>query len=157
MKFVLMAVGRPTDTKIAELTDRYTERLRHYVPFETRVIPDIKGARKMTEAQQKEAEGRLLLEAIERGDYVILLDERGREYTSREFASLLDRKMSTVQRNVILVIGGPYGFAQSVYDRADTMLSMSRMTMTHEMIRLFVAEQMYRAMTILRGEPYHHD
>lgn len=152
-----MAVGKSADPLISELTERYTAKLPHYVPFEFRVIPDVKGARRLTGTQQKEAEGRLLLEAVGRGDFVILLDERGRGYTSREFADMLGRRMTLTQRNIIMVIGGPYGFSPAVYDRADAMLSMSRMTMTHEMIRLFAAEQLYRAMTILRGEPYHHD
>ena len=121
------------------------------------MLPDIKNTRKLSEEQQKTAEGELFLNTVQGGDFVVLLDERGREYTSREFSTFIQQKMNTVPRNLVFIIGGPYGFSKAVYDRADSLLSLSRMTFSHEMVRLFFVEQIYRAMTILRGEPYHHD
>ncbi len=111
----------------------------------------------MTEDRQKEAEGAVLLSSVTPKDYVVLLDERGKEFTSREFASYVDRRTVSLAGNLVFVVGGPYGFSQDVYDRANDKISLSRMTLTHEMVRLFFVEQLYRAMTILRGEPYHHD
>ena len=111
----------------------------------------------MTEERQKELEGEAILSTLMPGDYVVLLDERGDELTSRQFSTYMDKRMSTVARRMVCIVGGPYGFSQKVYDRADSKLSLSRMTFNHEMVRLFFVEQLYRAMTILRGEPYHHD
>ncbi len=111
----------------------------------------------MTEERQKELEGEAILSTLMPGDYVVLLDERGDELTSRQFSTYMDKRMSTVARRMVFIVGGPYGFSQKVYDRADSKLSLSRMTFNHEMVRLFFVEQLYRAMTILRGEPYHHD
>lgn len=157
MRLILLAIGKTADALMADAIDRYSKRLPHYIPFEMRLLPDVKNARKLTQAQQKELEGRLLLDAIDKSDFVVLLDEHGLEMRSIEFASWLDRKMTTIPRNLVFVIGGPYGFAQQVYDRADCKMSLSRMTLTHEMVRLFIVEQFYRAMTILKGEPYHHE
>ncbi len=157
MKLILLAIGKTADTLMAEAINRYAKRLTHYVPFEMRILQDVKNARRLSQAQQKEHEGRLLLDAIDKSDFVTLLDEHGVEMRSIEFASWLDRKMSTLPHNLVFVIGGPYGFAQQVYDRADYKMSLSRFTLTHEMVRLFIVEQFYRAMTILRGEPYHHE
>lgn len=120
-------------------------------------MPDVKTTKSLTEQKQKEMEGAALLAALQPGDWLTLLDERGREYTSREFAKLLSDKMNVLPGRLVMAIGGPYGFSQKVYDRADAMLSLSKMTFSHEMVRLFITEQIYRAMTILRGEPYHHD
>lgn len=157
MKIQLYVIGRTATSYIDEGISNYVSRLSHYIPFEIKTIADIRNTRRLTEEQQKAAEGELLLQALQPGDCVILLDERGREYTSREFASMVEKRMATLSRNLVFVIGGPYGFSQRIYDRADGKISLSRMTFSHEMVRLFFVEQLYRAMTILRGEPYHHD
>lgn len=157
MKVVILAVGRTQTAYINEGITRYLDRLRHYLPVELQVIPDLKQTKTLTEAVQKQKEGELILAALQPGDFVTLLDERGRELTSREFAAQIEERMNRGLRRLVFVIGGPYGFSEAVYGRADSKLSLSRMTMTHEMVRLLFVEQVYRAMTILRGEPYHHD
>lgn len=157
MKIVIIAVGRTTTGYINEGINHYMDRLRHYLPVELLVIPDVKATKAMTEAKQKDAEGKAILAALQPGDNVILLDERGRQKTSREFSEMIVEKMNRGLRRLVFVIGGPYGFSADVYARADSQLSLSRMTFTHEMVRLFFTEQVYRAMTITRGEPYHHD
>ncbi len=157
MKIVIIAVGRTTTGYINEGINHYMDRLRHYLPIELLVIPDVKATKAMTEAKQKDAEGKAILAALQQGDNVILLDERGRQKTSREFSEMIVEKMNRGLRRLVFVIGGPYGFSADVYARADSQLSLSRMTFTHEMVRLFFTEQVYRAMTIIRGEPYHHD
>lgn len=157
MKIVIIAVGRTTTGYINEGINHYMDRLRHYLPIELLVIPDVKATKAMTEAKQKDAEGKAILAALQPGDNVILLDERGRQKTSREFSEMIVEKMNRGLRRLVFVIGGPYGFSADVYARADSQLSLSRMTFTHEMVRLFFTEQVYRAMTIIRGEPYHHD
>jgi len=121
------------------------------------IIPDLKSTRGITEEVQKQKEGAGIMASLQPGDHVCLLDERGIEMTSREFATMIDRRMNQGLKRLVFVIGGPYGFSQEVYSRADSKMSLSRMTFTHEMVRLFFVEQVYRAMTILRGEPYHHD
>lgn len=145
------------DATLAEAVERYCRRLVHYIPFEYAVIPDVKNTRAMSEAVQKETEGAKIMAALSPRDFVVLLDERGKELTSREFAAYIDRRTLSLAGNLVFVIGGPYGFSEAVYKRADDKLSLSRMTFPHEMVRLFFAEQLYRAMSILRGEPYHHD
>lgn len=157
MKIVIIAVGRTMTGYINEGINHYMDRLRHYLPVELLVIPDVKATKAMTEAKQKDAEGKAILAALQPGDNVIQLDERGRQKTSREFSEMIVEKMNRGLRRLVFVIGGPYGFSADVYARADSQLSLSRMTFTHEMVRLFFTEQVYRAMTIIRGEPYHHD
>lgn len=157
MKIRLLAIGKTADRLMSSAIEGYVKRVNHYAPFEVSELPDLKNTRSLTADRQKELEGERLLNAIDRGDYVILLDERGRMPTSREFAGDMQHYISALQRNLIFVIGGPYGFSKAVYSRADAQLALSRMTLTHEMVRLFFVEQVYRAMTILRGEPYHHD
>ncbi len=157
MKIMLMMVGRTTTGYLAQGIDEYVKRIGRYLPMEMRVIPDVKASRGLTPERQKELEGEAMLAAWQPSDHVVLLDERGRQMTSRELAAFIDRKMVTLPRNLVFVIGGPYGFSPQVYDRANEMLSLSKMTFPHEMVRLFIAEQIYRAMTIMRGEPYHHD
>lgn len=152
-----MAVGRTQSDYLVTGIDNYIKRIGRYMPMEFKVIPDIKASRSLSEAQQKEQEGRQMLAALMPGDVAILLDERGRQYSSREFAGLVDRYALQSVKRLVFIIGGPYGFSKEVYDRADSLLSLSKMTFSHEMVRLFFVEQIYRAMTILRGEPYHHD
>lgn len=157
MKIQLIVTGRTRDEALAQLTQHYTRRVQHYVPFELVELPDVRTTRATTEAAQKQAEGVQMLKVVQPGDFVVLLDEHGRQMTSREFAGFIDRKMSTLQRNLIFIVGGPYGFSPDMRSRADSLLGLSAMTFSHEMVRPFFVEQIYRAMTILRGEPYHHD
>ena len=157
MKILLISVGTMREAPLRELFERYASRIPYYMPFEAIAIPDIKGGKGMTVDVQKIREGENILARIAPGDFVVLMDERGSECTSRQFAEFIDRKASTLARNLVFVIGGPYGFSQAVYDRADRLAGLSRMTFTHEMARVLTVEQLYRAMTILRGEPYHHD
>ncbi|MBQ2190384.1 MAG: 23S rRNA (pseudouridine(1915)-N(3))-methyltransferase RlmH [Paludibacteraceae bacterium] len=156
MKITLLVVGKTTDARIASLIDEYRQRLTHYVPFEFVVLPDLKNAKALSEEQIKAAEGELILRALTPAMEVILLDEHGREMRSVEYADWWQRKMGS-GRDLTLIIGGPYGFSKAVYDRANGKLSLSQMTFSHQMIRIMAIEQIYRAMTILRGEPYHHE
>ncbi|MDE7426491.1 MAG: 23S rRNA (pseudouridine(1915)-N(3))-methyltransferase RlmH [Muribaculaceae bacterium] len=157
MKIKLVSVGKPRRSELLSLTEDFFKRIPHYMPFEAVVIPDVKAGRNASEAEIKRREGELILAQAGGGDRLVLMDERGREFTSREFAAWIERHSISVPGSLIIVIGGPYGFSEAVYARADEKISLSRMTLTHEMARLFAAEQLYRAMTILRGEPYHHD
>lgn len=157
MKIRLLCVGRNRDLGIESLIERYIRRIPHYMPFEYSVIPDVKCGSGATFERIKSLEGIQLLQQFSPADRVVLFDERGREFTSREFADYIARQAHCVSRNLCFVIGGAYGFSAEVYQRADDKVSLSRMTFSHEMVRLFAAEQIYRAMTIQRGEPYHHD
>lgn len=157
MKIILMAIGKTRSRLLADGVEEYAGRINRYLPFETFFLPDVRTTRTMTEPMQKELEGQMMLERLQPSDYVMLLDERGVEMTSREFAGFVDKRMSSGLKRLVFVIGGPYGFSPAMYERADARLSLSRMTFSHEMVRLFFTEQIYRAMTILRGEPYHHD
>lgn len=157
MKIVIIAVGKTSTDYVSRGVDEFLKRANRYVGVEMVVIPDIKASKALTEDTQKQQEGRNILAALQPGDVVTLLDERGKELTSREFSGLIERRMIQGIKRLVFVIGGPYGFSKEVYDRADDKLSLSRMTFTHEMVRLFFTEQIYRAMTIMRGEPYHHD
>lgn len=157
MKIILLVVGKTTSANLREGIEEYARRVNRYFPFEIVELPDVKTSRKLTEEKQKEAEGALMLARFQPGDHVVLLDERGKELTSRQFAAELERKSVTLPRQLFFVVGGPYGFSPAVYDRANEKLSLSKMTFPHEMVRLFFAEQLYRACTILRNEPYHHD
>ena len=133
------------------------KRLQHYISFEMVEIPDVKNVKNLTAPQQKEKEGELILKAIQPGDVVVLLDEHGKEFRSIEFADWVEKKMHTVNKRLVFVIGGPYGFAPSVYAAAQEKISLSKMTFSHQMIRLIFVEQLYRAMTILNNGPYHHE
>ena len=156
MKITLLTVGR-TDVKwVREGLDLYVSRLKHYVPFELVEIPELKNASALREEQIKEKEGQLILEKLKPSAELFLLDERGDQLRSVDFASRLEKKLAS-GRDLCFVIGGAYGFSQAVYGRADGMLSLSRMTFSHQMVRAIFAEQLYRAFTILKGEPYHHE
>ncbi|MBQ7194627.1 MAG: 23S rRNA (pseudouridine(1915)-N(3))-methyltransferase RlmH [Bacteroidales bacterium] len=156
MKITLLTVGR-TDVKwVREGLDLYVSRLKHYIPFELVEIPELKNASALREEQIKEKEGQLILEKLKPSAEVILMDEHGKEFRSVEFASFLEKKMAA-GRDLVFVIGGAYGFSEAVYARADSRISLSRMTFSHQMVRTIFAEQLYRAFTILRGEPYHHE
>ncbi|MDR3261418.1 MAG: 23S rRNA (pseudouridine(1915)-N(3))-methyltransferase RlmH [Tannerella sp.] len=157
MKIVLLVIGKTDVPYWNEALKEYQGRLIHYVPFEMEVIPDVKNRKNRTEAQQKECEGEWILKALQPGDSVALLDEKGKEHTSAQFASYLEKKMHTVPRRLVFVTGGPYGFSEAVYRTVPERISLSKMTFSHQMIRPVFVEQLYRAMTILRNEPYHHE
>ena len=156
MTTTLLFVGKTTDAHIEALCQDYLKRLTHYLPVKVQVIPELRNTKAMTPDQQKQAEGELIMRAVPQSAELILLDEHGREYRSIEFAQQIQKKMSS-GRDIFFAIGGPYGFSQAVYDRANSKISLSQMTFSHQMVRLFLIEQIYRAMTILRGEPYHHE
>ena len=157
MEIEVIAIGNTRTRFVEEGIREYCSRLKRYIGYRLTELPDVKNAGRLSEPEQKDAEGNILLAKMLPSDFVMLLDERGKEFTSREFAARLQQIMASGKKRLLFVIGGPYGFSQKVYDRADGMLSLSRMTFNHEMVRLFFSEQVYRAMTILRGEPYHHD
>lgn len=153
MEIVLMCVGRTATGFVKTGMEEYMRRMERYVPFRLTELPDTRAA---DPRQQKSAEGKVFLSRLLPSDYVLLLDERGTEYTSEGFATMLQKRMASGRKRLVMCIGGPYGFSQEVYDRADGMVALSKMTFTHDMARLIATEQLYRAMTILRGEPYHH-
>ena len=157
MKIHVIFTGRTTGKLFQEAIADYQSRLSHYVPFSIEEIPDLKNANNLSEEQQKEREADMLFERMQAGDVLVLLDEKGREFTSREFSQFLEQKMQTVSKRLVLLIGGPYGFSPRVYEAAQGKISLSKMTFSHQMVRLFLVEQVYRAFTIMRGEPYHHD
>ena len=156
MKTILLLVGKTTDKHFQAGISDYVERIGHYMPFELLTIPELKNTKALTEEQQKTAEGELILRQLQPSDTVVLLDEHGTEYRSLEFARWLERKKNTARR-LVFIIGGPYGFSPAVYARANEQLSLSKMTFSHQMIRLVFTEQVYRACTIIKGEPYHHE
>ncbi|NLI35135.1 MAG: 23S rRNA (pseudouridine(1915)-N(3))-methyltransferase RlmH [Bacteroidales bacterium] len=157
MKALLLLVGKTVDSRIQSLVDDYKERLKHYLPFEVCVIPELKATKNISFDQQKEKEGELLMKFFQAGDTIVLLDENGKEFKSTEFALWMQKKQNTVSKRLVFVIGGPYGFSPDVYGKANDKISLSRMTFSHQMVRLVFIEQLYRAMTILHGEPYHHE
>lgn len=157
MKITLLTVGK-TDVKwVREGLELYKSRLAHYIPFQTVEIPELKNVSSFTHEQIKQKEGELILKNIKPGDEVILLDEHGKEYRSVEFSRMLEEKISRGSRDIVFVIGGAYGFSAEVYSRADGKISLSKMTFSHQMVRTVFVEQLYRAFTIMRGEPYHHE
>lgn len=157
MKITLAVVGKISNGYLKQGIDDYTNRLSHYIPFNIEYIADAKCTKNLTEAQQKKAESKNILATIDKSDYVVLLDEHGKQYSSMDFSRYISKKMSAVSRRLVFVVGGPYGFDDDVYARANEKISLSKMTFSHEMIRLIFTEQLYRAMTILNGEPYHHE
>lgn len=157
MEILLITIGKTSTKYIREGIDIYISRLKHYIPFRTLELPDVKRTSSLTEIRQKEIEGEAFLSHIAPYDYVTLLDERGASPTSRQFADIIEKHQVSGRKRVVFLVGGPYGFSPKVYERADSQISLSKMTFSHEMVRLFFIEQVYRACTILRGEPYHHD
>lgn len=156
MNIKVLAIGRTDDKQLQQLIDLYVKRLSHYVKFELDIIPDLKNTKNLSEAQQKEKEGELILKKLSPTDVLVLLDENGKQFTSVEFSSYLQKRMNSGIKTLVFVIGGPYGFSESIYEKAQGKVSLSKMTFSHQMVRLFVVEQIYRAFTILRNEPYHH-
>lgn len=156
MKITLLVVGKTDKDFVKSGIAEYQKRLTHYVPYEMKVIPDVRKGKNMSEAQQKEKEGELIISQLKQGDVVILLDEGGKEYSSVEFSRFVEQKMLSGIKNLVFIVGGPYGFSPAVYQKALGKLSLSQMTFSHQMVRMIFVEQLYRAMTILKGEPYHH-
>ena len=157
MKIKLVAVGKTDDKNLQTLIDAYQNRLKHYIQFEIEIIPDIKNVKNLSEIQQKEKEGELILKKLTATDTLILLDENGSSFSSVAFSDYLQKKMNSGIKQMVLVIGGPYGFSEAVYKQSQGKIALSKMTFSHQMIRLFVVEQLYRAFTILKNEPYHHE
>lgn len=157
MKIKIIAIGKTDDKNLMSLIQTYEQRLKHYVKFELSVIPDLKNTKNLSIKQQKEKEGELILKNTQSTDHLILLDEKGKDFGSIEFSQFLQKKMNSGIKNLILVIGGPYGFSEKIYQKAAGRISLSKMTFSHQMIRLFLVEQIYRAFTILNNEPYHHE
>ena len=157
MRLKLLTVGRTDVPWVREGLELYTSRLRHYAAFEVTEIPELKNVSALSREQIKEREGALILSQLKASDEVILLDEHGKEYRSVEFAAAIERRLVSSSRDMVFVIGGAYGFSPEVYSRADSKMSLSKMTFSHQMVRTIFAEQLYRAFTILKGEPYHHE
>ncbi|MCG2462482.1 23S rRNA (pseudouridine(1915)-N(3))-methyltransferase RlmH [Flavobacteriaceae bacterium F89] len=156
MTIKLLAIGKTDSKSLLRLIHEYEGRLKHYVKFELEIIPDIKNTKKLSTIQQKEKEGEAILKRLNPTDTPILLDENGKQFSSVDFSNFLQKKMNAGSKRLVLIIGGPYGFSDAMYDMAKGKISLSKMTFSHQMVRLFVVEQLYRAFTILRNEPYHH-
>jgi 23S rRNA (pseudouridine1915-N3)-methyltransferase len=157
MNIELIVVGKTDMKEVEALVSMYSKRLNHYVRFAITTLADVRNTKKLSEGEQKRLEGEAILRLMSDSDYVVLLDERGQELRSVEFADLVQRRMSAGTRRLLFVIGGPYGFSEAVYQRANAMLSLSRMTFSHQIVRAIFTEQLYRAFTILKNEPYHHE
>ncbi|WP_420323027.1 23S rRNA (pseudouridine(1915)-N(3))-methyltransferase RlmH [Flagellimonas sp.] len=156
MQITVLAIGKTDSKELTELISIYEKRLEHYIKFRFVVIPDLRNGKNLSEKLQKEKEGELILNHIQSSDVLFLLDENGKQFSSLEFSQFLQKKMNSGIKNLVLVVGGPYGFSTAVYQRCNGQLSLSRMTFSHQMVRLFLIEQLYRGFTILRNEPYHH-
>lgn len=156
MKIRLLTIGNTDKKYLNEGVNDYVKRLSFYIPFEIKVIPDIKNRNSLPVELQKEKEGQMILNQVLPGDYLILLDERGTEFPSLEFAKWIEKKMIAGVHQLVFVIGGPWGFSDAIYQRSDFKVSMSQFTFSHQMVRMIFIEQLYRAMTIIRNEPYHH-
>ncbi len=157
MKGVLIVVGKTTDKRFEAIIQEYIERIRHYIPFTMEVIPELKNTKGLSQDEQKKREGEQILKSLQPGDYVVLLDEHGSERSSMDFASWMQKKMAAGPKRLVFIVGGPYGFSDAIHLKGNEEISLSRMTLSHQMIRMFFVEQIYRAMTILNGEPYHHE
>ncbi len=156
MKTILILVGKTTDKHFHAGISDYAERIAHYMPFDIVTIPELRNTKSLSENQQKTMEGELILKQLQPSDTLVLLDEHGKEFRSIELAKWLEQKQQTARR-LVFVIGGPYGFSEAIYKRANEQLSLSKLTFSHQMVRLVFTEQIYRACTIIKGEPYHHE
>ncbi len=157
MKVQLIVIGKTTEKYLVQGENEYLKRLKHYLRVETNVISDLKNTKKLTEEQQKQKEGELILNQLTETDFVVLLDENGKLYSSVDFSDFIEKKTISGLKNLVFVVGGPYGFSNDLYARANAEISLSKMTFSHQMVRMIFLEQLYRAMTIIRGEPYHHN
>ena len=156
MTIKLLAIGKTDSKELQKLISIYQQRLDYYVKFQLEIIPDLKKTKNLSEDQQKTKEGELILKSLSSTDVLILLDENGKQYSSVEFSGYLQKKMNSGLKQLVFLIGGPYGFSEEIYKKASGKISLSKMTFSHQMVRLFIVEQLYRAFTILRNEPYHH-
>ena len=156
MKITLLAIGKTDKKYFAQGIEEYSKRLKHYIKYESVIIPDIKNVKNITQEEQKKTEGEQIFKKIKEADFVVLLDENGDSYTSVKFSKYIEKQMLKSLKNLVFVIGGPYGFSEEVYKRANSKISLSSMTFSHQMVRLVFVEQLYRAFTIIRNEPYHH-
>ena len=157
MKIKLLVIGKTDDKNLGQLVEKYQKRLNHYINFDVEIIPDIKNVKNLNQIQQKEKEGELILSKFQNTDQLALLDDKGNVYSSIQFSQYLQKKMNSGIKQLVLVIGGPYGFSEAVYKKSTGKISLSKMTFSHQMIRLFIVEQLYRGFTILKNEPYHHE
>src|SRR5512133_306937 len=157
MKIALLLTGKTTDKNITELVDLYTNRIKKYTSFELITIPELKNTRNMPVQEQKSREAAKMLQSISEDDYIVLLDEKGKELRTIEFSGALEKMFFLPKKRIVFVIGGPWGFSETVYSRADYKMSLSKMTFPHQLVRLLFLEQLYRVFTIIKGEPYHHE
>ncbi len=157
MKIALLQTGKTTDRNMAELVDLYSKRIKKYISFEVITIPELKNTKNMPVQEQLVKEATKIIQSVSDDDYVVLLDERGKEYLTIEFSSFLEKAFLLPKKRIIFIIGGPWGFSEAVYARADQKISLSKMTFSHQMVRLLFLEQLYRVFTIIKGEPYHHE
>ncbi|MBG0858536.1 MAG: 23S rRNA (pseudouridine(1915)-N(3))-methyltransferase RlmH [Bacteroidales bacterium] len=157
MKIVLLQTGKTTERYIAEGMEIFSARIKKYTRFEILTVPDVKNSRSMTVFEQKDKEGKKILRSVTKDDYLVLLDERGKEFRTFELAEWLEKRLMLPGKRIVFIIGGPWGFSEEVCSSADFRLSLSRMTFPHQMVRLLFLEQLYRAFTIIKGEPYHHE
>ncbi|MFD0975246.1 23S rRNA (pseudouridine(1915)-N(3))-methyltransferase RlmH [Salinimicrobium gaetbulicola] len=156
MTIKLLTIGKTDDKQLQSLIDTYVKRLEHYNRFELEILPDLKKTKNLSVEQQKAMEGKLILDKVNTSDFLVLLDENGKQYSSEGFSEYIQKRLNSGMKQLIFVVGGPYGFSEEVYQRANGKVSLSKMTFSHQMVRLFFVEQIYRAFTILRNEPYHH-
>ena len=156
MKILLVMIGKTDEQYLQTGIDKYLARIKHYLPYEMKIIPDIKNTKNLSEDQQKKLEGELINQCFQAGDHIVLLDEKGKEFSSVGFSSYIEKKMASGLKRLVYVIGGPYGFSDDIYKLANDKIALSQMTFSHQMVRLIICEQIYRAMSIIRNEPYHH-
>jgi 23S rRNA (pseudouridine1915-N3)-methyltransferase len=157
MKIALLQTGKTTDKNISELVDLYSKRIKKYISFEVITIPELKNTKNMPVQEQQVKEANKIIQSVSDDDYIVLLDERGKEYRTIEFSSFLEKAFLLPKKRIIFIIGGPWGFSEAVYAKANQKISLSKMTFSHQMVRLLFLEQLYRVFTIIKGEPYHHE
>lgn len=157
MKIILLSVGKTDDPLMSQILEKYAKRVHFYIPFEMQIVPDIKNVKSLPKEEQKKQEGEKLLKRLQLSDHVVLLDDRGKQYSSVKFAGYLEKRLLSATKRIVFVVGGPYGFSQDIRERANESVSLSAMTFTHQMVRLIFVEQLYRAFTILHNEAYHHE
>lgn len=156
MKIKLLLIGKTDESYLKQGIEKYTKRIKHYLSFDFIIVPDLKNTGKLSEEQQKQKEGELILNQLNPADFVVLLDEKGKEYSSVDFSKFIEKQMISGLKNLVFIVGGPYGFSKQLYEKSSIKISLSQMTFSHQMVRLIFVEQLYRAMSIIKGEPYHH-